>query len=137
MAAQPHAETLIDRAAARTPERTARRLRGLSDRAVAWLFIAPTLILLLAINIFPLLWAIRLSFTNYKSNLGKLPIKFVGLRNYVDILTDSDVWHSMQVTARFVVSSIAVQILIGFGLALLINRNFRSNGFWTTVILVP
>jgi multiple sugar transport system permease protein len=137
MSAHPQTPTLVERVAARTPDRTALRLRGLSDRAVAWLFISPTIVLLLAINIFPLLWAIRLSFTNYKSNLGKMPIKFVGLRNYVDILTDSDVWQSMQVTARFVVSSIAVQIVIGFGLALLINRNFRSNGFWTTVILVP
>ena len=112
-------------------------MRGLSDRSIAWLFIAPTIALLLAINIFPLIWAIRLSFTNYKSNLGHLPIKFVGLANYVDILTDEDVWHGMQVTARFVVSSIALQVVIGFGLALLINRGFRSHGFWTTVILVP
>jgi multiple sugar transport system permease protein len=137
MSAHPQTPTLVERVVAHTPDRTAHKLRGLSDRAVAWLFIAPTIILLLAINIFPLLWAIRLSFTNYKSNLGKMPIKFVGLRNYVDILTDSDVWQSMQVTARFVVSSIVVQIVIGFGLALLINRNFRSHGFWTTVILVP
>ena len=43
----------------------------------------------------------------------------------------------MQVTARFVVSCIAIQVLIGFGLALLINRGFRGHGFWTTVILVP
>ena len=55
----------------------------------------------------------------------------------MDILTDEDVWHGMQVTARFVVSSIALQVVIGFGLALLINRGFRSHGFWTTVILVP
>ena len=119
------------------PNAWPRGARSLSDRSIAWLFIAPTIVLLLAINIFPLLWAIRLSFTNYKSNLGQLPIRFVGLANYVDILTDEDVWHSMQVTARFVVSGIAIQVLIGFGLALLINRGFRGHGFWTTVILVP
>ena len=44
---------------------SARRLRGLSDRAIAWIFIAPTIALLLAINIFPLIWTVRLSFTNY------------------------------------------------------------------------
>ena len=38
----------------------ARRIRGLSDRAIAWLFVAPTIFLLLAINIFPLIWTIRL-----------------------------------------------------------------------------
>ncbi|MGO8916102.1 MAG: carbohydrate ABC transporter permease [Stellaceae bacterium] len=137
MAMQEQAERLVDGRAAEVAPRVARRMRGLSDRSIAWIFITPTIALLLAINIFPLIWAIRLSFTNYKSNLGHLPIKFVGFANYVDILTDEDVWHGMQVTARFVVSSIALQVVIGFGLALLINRGFRSHGFWTTVILVP
>ena len=62
---------------------------------------------------------------------------FVGLDNYRDILSDEDVWHAMQVTAHFVVWSIALQIVIGFGLALLINRQFRSHSFWTTLILLP
>jgi multiple sugar transport system permease protein len=114
-----------------------KRVRGLSDRSIAWLFITPSIVLLLAINIFPLIWAIRLSFTNFKSNLASLPVRFVGLDNYISILTDDDVWHGMQVTARFVVCSIALQIFIGFGLALLINRQFRTHSFWTTVILLP
>src|SRR5262245_28874173 len=52
----------MERIAAATPDGAARRIRSLSDRAIAWIFIAPTVILLLAINIFPLIWAIRLSF---------------------------------------------------------------------------
>jgi multiple sugar transport system permease protein len=137
MTARNHAETFVERVAARTPERLVKRVRGLSDRSIAWLFITPSIILLLAINIFPLIWAIRLSFTNFKSNLASLPVRFVGLDNYISILTDDDVWHGMQVTARFVVCSIALQIFIGFGLALLINRQFRTHSFWTTVILLP
>ena len=126
MAVQNQAETFVDRLVAQTPRRLATRARGLSDRGVAWLFIAPTVVLLLAINIFPLIWTIRLSFTNYKSNLGRLPIKFIGLANYANILGDEDVWHSMQVTAHFVVFSIALQVLIGFGLALLIIAAFAG-----------
>ena len=57
-----------DRAADATPVAVARRLRQLSDRSIAWLFIAPTIVLLLAINIFPLIWTIYLSFTNYRAN---------------------------------------------------------------------
>ena len=97
----------------------------------------PTMILLLAINIFPLLWAIRLSFTNFKSNMPNAPVRFVGLANYINILSDEDIWHSMQVTAHFVLWSITLQVIIGFGLALLINRQFRGHSFWTTVILLP
>jgi multiple sugar transport system permease protein len=137
MTTYDHPETLVDCVAAQTPPRLAKRVRGLSDRSIAWLFILPSIALLLAINIFPLIWAIRLSFTNYKSNLPYAPIKFVGLANYVDILTDEDIWHAMQVTAHFVIWSIALQVVIGFGLALLINRQFRTHSFWTTVILLP
>ena len=54
--------SILDRAAEAavraTPEPLAKAVRGLSDRSVAWLFIAPTILLLLAINIFPLIWAI-------------------------------------------------------------------------------
>ncbi len=114
-----------------------RHVRGLSDRSLAWMFITPVMLLLLAINIFPLIWAVRLSFTNYKSNRPNAPLRFVGLDNYTDILSDPDVWHAMQVTAHFVVWTILLQMLLGFGLALLINRKFRGHGFWTTVILLP
>lgn len=137
MTASNHPETLVEHVAARTPPALARRVRGLSDRSIAWLFITPSIVLLLAINVFPLIWAIRLSFTNFLSNMPFRPVKFVGLANYVDILTDEDVWGRMQATAHFVIWAIALQVVIGFGLALLINRQFRSHSFWTTIILVP
>jgi multiple sugar transport system permease protein len=113
------------------------RSRGLSDRTIAWLFIAPTIALLLAINIFPLIWMIRLSFTSLNLSMSYLPLRFVGLDNFSDILTDEDVWLRLQTTARFVICSVALQVVVGFGLALLINRQFRSHSFWTTVILLP
>ena len=128
---------LADRVAAGTPAQVARRLRGLSDRVLAWLFIAPTILLLLAINIFPLIWTIYLSFTDYRANRPNAEIKNIGLRFYERILTDSDIWYGMQVTAHFVIWTIVFETLIGFGLAYLIDRKFRGHGFWTTVILIP
>ena len=113
------------------------RLRGLSDTAIAWAFITPTMLLLLAINIFPLIWTIQLSFTNYRANRPNAPVKNVGLDNYTSILTDPDVWAAMQATAHFVILTIVLQTLIGFTLAFLIDRKFRGHGFWTTVILIP
>jgi multiple sugar transport system permease protein len=129
--------TLVDRRAAmRTAPPVARRVRGMSDRAIAWLFILPTMVLLLAINIFPLIWAIRLSFTGLMANLPN-PARFIGIDNYVDILTDEDLWTNFQITAHFVFWTIALQVVIGLGLALLINHKFRGHSFWTTVILLP
>lgn len=124
-------------AARATPDGVARQVRGLSDRSVGWLFIAPTIILLLAINIFPLIWAIRLSFTNYRANRPNAEVVNVGLDNYARILTDSDIWIAMQTTAHFVFWTIVLQTLIGFTLAWLIDRKFRGHAFWTTIILIP
>jgi multiple sugar transport system permease protein len=129
--------TTADRVAGATPVHLARRLRGLSDRTIAWLFIAPTILLLLAINIFPLIWTIYLSFTDYRSNRPNVEIKGVGLRHYERILTDNDIWLAMQVTAHFVFWTIVLETVIGFALAYLLDRKFRGHGFWTTVILIP
>ena len=128
--------TLPDRPRALPRPANRRRVTGLPDRAVAWLFIAPTMILLVAINIFPLIWAIRLSFTGFMANLPR-PLGFVGLDNYVDILTDEDIWEHFQTTAHFVFWTIAIQVVVGLGLALLINQKFPGHSFWTTVILLP
>jgi len=129
--------SIAERAAHATPMGVVKTVRGLSDRAIAWLFIAPTIVLLLAINIFPLIWTIWLSFTNYRANRPNAEIEGVGLRHYERILTDSDVWHSMQVTAHFVFWTITLEMLLGFGLAYLLDRKFRGHAFWTTVILIP
>jgi multiple sugar transport system permease protein len=125
-----------DRAADKPARERGRRVRGLSDRSIVWLFIAPTMILLLAINIFPLIWAIRLSFTGFMANLPN-PARFIGIDNYTDILTDEDVWGRLQTTAHFVFWTIALEVVAGLGLALLINQKFRGHSFWTTVILLP
>lgn len=128
---------IADRAAGATPPSLAGAMRGLSDRSIAWIFIAPTMILLLAINIFPLIWTIYLSLTNYRANRPNAEIKFVGTEHYEKILTNPDVWAAMQSTAHFVVWTIALQTIIGFALAWLLDRKFRGHGFWTTVILLP
>lgn len=120
-----------------TPAPLARRFIALGDRTIAWLFIGPTVLLLLAINIFPLLWTIYLSFTNYKANKPNAPVKWLGGSYYTDILSDPDVWQSMQATAHFVVWTIIIETVLGFGLAWLIDRKFRGHAFWTTIILIP
>jgi multiple sugar transport system permease protein len=129
--------TAMERAAKATPPPVARRIRGLSDRAIAWIFVAPTIILLLAINIFPLIWTIRLSFTNFRANRPNAEVEWVGLRNYQRILTDGDIWLTMQATAHFLVWTLVLQVLFGFALAWLINQKFRGSNLWTTVIVLP
>jgi multiple sugar transport system permease protein len=127
----------LQRIARATPPSLARRVRGLSDRTIAWLFVGPTILLLLAINIFPLIWTIRLSFTNFRANRPNEEVEWVGLRNYQRILTDKDVWLNMQATAHFLFWTLLLQVVIGFTLAWLINKKFRGNDLWTTLIVLP
>jgi multiple sugar transport system permease protein len=127
----------VERIAGASPERSVARRVGLSDRMIAFIFIAPTIVLLLLVNIFPLLWTIALSFTNYRVNRPNSVVEFVGLQNYERILTDGDVWNTMQATAHFLVWTLVLQILIGFTLAYLINKKFRGNDLWTTIIVLP
>ena len=129
--------SLADRMADATPRAAARKLRGLSDRAIAWIFISPTIVLLLAINIFPLMWTVYLSFTDYRANRPGREVNWVGTRNYERLLENEDIWSYLQATAHFVSWTMIIQVLLGLGLALLINRNFKGASFWTTVILIP
>ncbi|WP_394699124.1 carbohydrate ABC transporter permease [uncultured Cohaesibacter sp.] len=127
----------MERAARSTPPDVAHKIKGLSDRAIAWIFVAPTIVLLLAINIFPLIWTIYLSFTDYRVNRPNREVDFIGLRNYERILTDSDIWLTMQATAHFLFWTIVLQVLLGFSLAYLINKKFKGNDLWTTIIVLP
>ncbi len=130
-------DTPIIRAAKATPPHIAQRVRGLSDRAIAWLFVTPTILLLLAVNIFPLIWTIRLSLTDFRANRPNREVEWVGLENYRRILTDPDIWNTMQATAHFLIWTLVLQVLIGFTLAWLINRKFRGSDIWTTIIVLP
>ena len=114
-----------------------KKFKGLSDKAIAWIFIAPTLILLLAINIYPLIYAIRMSFTNFYANKIGREVKFVGLKNYKKILGKEEIWEKMQITAHFVCWTLVLQALIGLGLALLLNKKFKGNELLTTLIVLP
>lgn len=127
----------MERLAEKTPNGVARYAGGLSDKKLAWLFVAPSILLLLAINIFPLIWTIYLSFTNYRVNRPNRDVDWIGLRNYERILNDTDIWQTMQATAHFLISTIVLQVLLGFALAFLINKKFRGNDVLTTLIVIP
>ena len=110
--------------------------RGLRDYQLKMLFIMPTLILLIVMNIFPLLWSLILSFSEY-SAISSESLDFVGTRNYTQIFSDRSTWSYFTTTAYFVVLAVTAQIIIGFGLALLLNREFKGKGITTTLLLVP
>ena len=110
--------------------------RGWSDLTIRNAFILPTIIFLIVFNIFPLIYSLGFSFTAYRASLNK-PAAFIGLQNYRELLSDPNVWRSFSVTAKYVIISVGGQVLVGFGLALLLNRKFPLKGLVTTLLLLP
>ena len=111
--------------------------RALTDRAVANLFLLPTVLLLVALNIFPLLWSLYLSFCKYTATDANTPVKWIGNANYVKLLGSVEIWNNFRVTAQFTILSVVAQLIVGFGMALLLNRTFKAKGIITTLILLP
>ncbi len=100
------------------------------------LLVAPAIIILFVMNIFPLLWSFGLSFFNYKASSQRVP-RFKGLDNYGDVLTDDKVWERFQTTAIIVGSSVILQLIIGFLLALLFAKAFPMRRIVLMLVLTP
>jgi multiple sugar transport system permease protein len=77
-----------------------------------------------------------LSFHKYKADEKAAPV-FIGNDNYERMLSNPDVWQFFRTTATFVVLAVGLQLLIGLGLALLLNRTFRLKSVVTTLFLLP
>jgi multiple sugar transport system permease protein len=110
--------------------------RQMSDRRIILWFIMPTIILLIVMNIFPLIYSLFLSFTNY-SVISDKPPQWIGIQNYTTILSDKTFWTAFATTGRYALLTVLLQTLIGFGLALLLRNKFKGSGLVTTLILIP
>jgi multiple sugar transport system permease protein len=108
----------------------------MSDLSIRNWFIIPTIAFLIIFNVFPLIYSLGYSFTDFAANRN-VPWQFVGLKNYRDLLTDERIWQNFIITAKYVIVSVSGQMLVGFGLALLLNRAFPFKGLITTLLLLP
>jgi multiple sugar transport system permease protein len=123
-------------------ERLRPRFGGISDRWITVSFLSPTLLLLLFVTIFPLIWSLYLSFTQWSvtRDAREAPV-WVGTQNYVELLspgrTGERTWDRFAITGQFVVSSVAIELVLGFGVALLLNRKFAARGVIMTMLLIP
>jgi multiple sugar transport system permease protein len=121
---------------ARLHPNSAAARRGLSDVAIRNLFIIPTIVFLIVFNIFPLIYSLGYSFTDFRASSSQ-PANFIGLDNYRDLLGDEHIWNNFSVTAKYVLVSVGGQVLVGFGVALLLSRKIPAKGLVTTLLLLP
>ena len=108
--------------------------RSVPDRWLPFLFLVPALVALVAIMAYPLAYSFWLSLHRYDL---LNPTKFIGLGNYARIWQDDQVRNSLMVTFAFGIPVLALNLVIGFGLALLIHHKARAKALWRIIFSLP
>lgn len=109
--------------------------RERSEFMWGWLFILPTVIGLVVLNIIPILQTVYQSFFK-TGDFGKGNI-FVGVDNYVKVFGDQEVWQSLINTFKYAIVEVPFSIIIALLLAVLLNRKMKGRGIYRTIIFLP
>lgn len=102
-----------------------------------WAFASPSLFLITLVIVFPLVYAFFLSLQNFDLSVGP-DYEYVGLSNYREaLLHDARFWGSVYNTALIIVPSLILQLVVGLGMALLLNRGIRARSMVTAFLAIP
>ena len=126
--------------AAQAPEKQGRRPiseRTRSERRLGWILAGPAFIIMVAVTIYPILQAFYDSLFSFRLTApGER--RFIGLQNYGVVFSDSVFWRDLGVTVLITVITVAVELVLGFALALVMNHALkRMRGLLRTAILIP
>ena len=132
MSALGELRTLSRKRGGTTPKTTT-NLRKADGRA-ALVFLGPWFVGLFAITLFPLIASLYLSMTDY--NLLQAP-NFIGLENFIDMLSDPRLHKSLQVTAIYTVVGVPLQLSVALGLAIVLNRGMRGMSLYRSIFYLP
>jgi multiple sugar transport system permease protein len=105
-----------------------------SEVRSAWFFIFP---LLIVVGVFILLPVIGTFYNSFFLDVSYLPKKFIGFKNYVNLLGSPDFWQALRFTLAYAVAAVSFEAILGVVFALLLNEAFVGRGFLRVVILIP
>ncbi|MGH3532559.1 MAG: carbohydrate ABC transporter permease [Mycobacterium sp.] len=107
-----------------------------SERRLAFILVAPAVILMLAVTAYPIGYAVWLSLERYNLAMPA-DTAFIGLANYQTVLTDRLWWTAFVVTLAITVISVTIEFVLGLALALVMHRTLFGKGVVRTAILIP
>ncbi len=107
---------------------------NLERRGFIVLFVLPTLLLVTLVSFYPILYAFNTSL--YETRFLE-QVRFVGSRNYLILLQDPAVWHSIRTSLAYTFGSGLITLPLGLGLALLLNRPLRYEAILRGIIIMP
>jgi multiple sugar transport system permease protein len=106
------------------------------ERLFGFGLLLPTLAVILLVIVYPVLDGMRISLMRYKLTSAGEP-HYVGWDNYLKLLDDDDFWFAVRTTIIWTVSNVAAQLLLGLGLALLLNEQLKARGLFRSIALIP
>src|SRR5919198_2337121 len=104
---------------------------------LAWILLLPALAVVGFVAFYPLGKTVYYSFTDQQFLSGLQPTKWIGLRNYKDLIHDTDFRNSIWVTVKFTLITVSFEFVLGLVIALVVNSNFKGRGVMRAVMLVP
>lgn len=104
----------------------------LRDRALPYLLIAPTVMVLLALSIYPLLYSIKVAFQTGSGETVRW-----SLANFTRLATDGFFLSALGHTVVYAVAALTFEFLLGLGLAVLLDRSVRGRSVFRAVLLIP
>src|SRR6056297_2782490 len=96
-------------------------IRHLKKNKIGFILILPTVVLIISVTIFPILYSLRMAFHQYFLTSGSPPV-FTGLQNFRELFSNPRFWNGMEITLKIIVPALFFEFFIGFTLALLLNR---------------
>jgi multiple sugar transport system permease protein len=105
------------------------------DKHFKWLMVAPAVALILALSIYPLLFSLWVNFVNYDFEIPGHA--FVGLQNFSQVVNDPLAVSSLITTIWLSLTVVAVEFLLGLGLALSMVKMFRGRGIILSILIIP
>ena len=106
-------------------------------RATPYLFLAPAAAIMAVALLYPVAYMVYATFLDWNPSQRIGEAEFVGLRNYAFLLQDESFRESFWVTVRFAAIVVGAEMVIGVGLALLLDRRVRGMSFFRTVFIMP
>ncbi|BDB59582.1 ABC transporter permease [Rhodococcus sp. RDE2] len=107
-----------------------------AERRLGLLLVAPAAIVMLAVTAYPVGYAVWLSLQRYDLRFPD-ERRFVGLSNYVAVLSDGFWWQAFVVTSLVTLVSVAIEFVLGLAIALVMHRTIVGKGIVRTVVLIP
>lgn len=120
-----------------TSKTNKRTKEGKARGRAPFLFLAPAIIIVFAVLIFPILFSLVVSTYNWPLSEGAGIRRFVGFGNYIALTQDSEFWNSLKLQLGFIFIAIPIELLFGFAAALLLNREFFGARIVRSLLLLP